>query len=82
MRVLRNAPSTWLDKADQPPIIDPGTGAVLGWPPFVAMCWATIEIKEGSVEWATAYEQWRLGKNPTEDVKWKVGVFMCYTKEE
>ena len=36
-----------------------------------------IVIKEGDPEWDEAYQNWKSGKNPTNDKLWKKAVIAC-----
>lgn len=40
-----------------------------------------IEIREDSPDWDTAYNKWISGKNPSNDPRWKEGVFMSVVKD-
>ena len=35
----------------------------------------TIVISKGDPEWEAAYQEWTNGKNPTNAIDWKKGVF-------
>lgn len=41
----------------------------------------TIVIKKGDPEWDEAYQNWISGKNPTNSVEWKKGVFGSFDKD-
>lgn len=76
IKALRNAPSFWLCKGSEPLVLA-SDGTPAGWFPLVAACKATIEIREDQPEWKEAYARWQSGKNPTDDPRWKLGVFLC-----
>jgi hypothetical protein len=42
----------------------------------------SILIKEDSPEWDEAYSSWLSGKNPTNDPRWKSGVFLGFEEKE
>ena len=78
MKIFRNAPSVWLDKSVLPVVLD-HEGKPASWVPILAASQATIEIQENQPEWEAAYQRWQAGKNPTDDPRWKLGMFLCWT---
>lgn len=40
----------------------------------------TIVISQKDKSWELAYEEWLNGKNPTNSLEWKLGVFMLNTE--
>lgn len=88
-RSLRNAPSTHLGLKDKllAKNISPDVFVEDGKHPapaalameMEAECQATIEIKDTDEAWEAARTNWLQGKPPTNDSKWKSGVFYSVT---
>ncbi len=80
MKALRNAPGVWLHKRGEPLVLDI-MGQPAGWAPLVEVGTATVEVREDGPGWEEAHGRWLVGKMPTDDPRWKAGVFCCFGME-